>query len=167
MTKKRPRRAFYQKNRKKIVSNYRCNHRPHYQNRKRYNDTFHIFMCFYPVKTSPVPMHETFMNSNIRNFWKFNIFIYLCSPVLGDKFFLRAISSVGLEHLPYKQGVAGSNPASPTKKASANDCRCFFYARAAPDGAWIHSNHRFRPQNGVFGGLAGFKLWQTTKIGLW
>jgi 23S rRNA (adenine2503-C2)-methyltransferase len=28
---------------------------------------------------------------------------------------VRAISSVGLEHLPYKQGVAGSNPASPTK----------------------------------------------------
>ena len=26
----------------------------------------------------------------------------------------RAISSAGSEHLPYKQGVAGSNPASPT-----------------------------------------------------
>ena len=27
---------------------------------------------------------------------------------------LRAISSVGLEHLPYKQGVNGSTPLSPT-----------------------------------------------------
>ena len=26
----------------------------------------------------------------------------------------RAISSVGSEHLPYKQGVVGSNPTSPT-----------------------------------------------------
>ena len=28
---------------------------------------------------------------------------------------LRAISAVGSERLPYKQKVAGSNPASPTK----------------------------------------------------
>jgi hypothetical protein len=28
----------------------------------------------------------------------------------------RAISSVGSEHLPYKQGVVGSIPTSPTKK---------------------------------------------------
>jgi hypothetical protein len=28
-----------------------------------------------------------------------------------------AISSVGSEHLPYKQGVTGSNPVSPTSKA--------------------------------------------------
>ncbi len=27
----------------------------------------------------------------------------------------RELSSVGSEHLPYKQGVAGSNPAVPTK----------------------------------------------------
>ena len=27
----------------------------------------------------------------------------------------REISSVGLEHLPYKQGVNGSNPLSPTE----------------------------------------------------
>ena len=32
----------------------------------------------------------------------------------------RAISSVGSEHLPYKQGVTGSNPVSPTEKASVN-----------------------------------------------
>ena len=28
---------------------------------------------------------------------------------------IRVISSVGLEHLPYKQGVIGSSPISPTK----------------------------------------------------
>ena len=33
---------------------------------------------------------------------------YLCNP-------FRAISSVGSEHLPYKQGVDGSNPPSPTQ----------------------------------------------------
>ena len=31
---------------------------------------------------------------------------------------MRAISSVGSEHLPYKQGVTGSNPVSPTKRES-------------------------------------------------
>ena len=29
----------------------------------------------------------------------------------------REISSAGSEHLPYKQGVTGSNPVSPTKKS--------------------------------------------------
>ena len=28
---------------------------------------------------------------------------------------MRAISSAGSEHLPYKQGVTGSNPVSPTQ----------------------------------------------------
>ena len=28
----------------------------------------------------------------------------------------RALSSAGLEHLPYKQRVGGSNPSAPTKK---------------------------------------------------
>ena len=33
---------------------------------------------------------------------------------------IRAISSVGLEHLPYKQGVTGSNPVVPTKHESCD-----------------------------------------------
>ena len=33
---------------------------------------------------------------------------------------LRALSSAGLEHLPYKQGVGGSNPSAPTL-VSANE----------------------------------------------
>ncbi len=32
--------------------------------------------------------------------------------------YLWGISSVGIEHLPYKQGVAGSNPAFPTINTS-------------------------------------------------
>ena len=31
---------------------------------------------------------------------------------------LRAFSSAGLEHLPYKQRVGGSNPSTPTKGCS-------------------------------------------------
>ena len=30
--------------------------------------------------------------------------------------FIRALSSAGLEHLPYKQRVGGSNPSAPTGK---------------------------------------------------
>ena len=36
---------------------------------------------------------------------------------------MRAISSAGSEHLPYKQGVTGSNPVSPTSLT-----RGFFWA---------------------------------------
>ena len=39
--------------------------------------------------------------------WNFRFFGVSLQP-------FRAISSVGLEHLPYKQGVDGSNPPSPT-----------------------------------------------------
>ena len=46
----------------------------------------------------------------------------------------RVISSVGSEHLPYKQGVVGSNPTLPTKKAGKSMtfwlfafCACRFY----------------------------------------
>ena len=39
----------------------------------------------------------------------------------------REISSAGSEHLPYKQGVTGSNPVSPTKlKAFQCELRGFF-----------------------------------------
>ncbi len=38
----------------------------------------------------------------------------------------REISSAGSEHLPYKQGVTGSNPVSPTKKASSEMMGLFF-----------------------------------------
>ena len=37
-------------------------------------------------------------------------YIYLCNRLLKA----RAFSSAGLEHLPYKQRVGGSNPSTPT-----------------------------------------------------
>ncbi len=38
---------------------------------------------------------------------------YLCTRLQE----VRALSSVGLERLPYKQRVGGSNPSAPTKKS--------------------------------------------------
>ena len=37
----------------------------------------------------------------------------------------RAFSSAGLEHLPYKQRVGGSNPSTPTRKVSDENLRLF------------------------------------------
>ena len=36
---------------------------------------------------------------------------------VGQRHKIRAYSSAGLEHLPYKQGVIGSNPIGPTKES--------------------------------------------------
>jgi hypothetical protein len=41
----------------------------------------------------------------------------------------REISSAGSEHLPYKQGVTGSNPVSPTKEKPFRKLRGFFFFR--------------------------------------
>ena len=38
------------------------------------------------------------------------------TPYLCNDFQKRAIRSDGLEHLPYKQRVGGSNPSAPTEK---------------------------------------------------
>ena len=37
----------------------------------------------------------------------------------------RAHSSVGLEHLPYKQGVGGSNPSAPTLVAFCEEFQAY------------------------------------------
>ncbi len=42
---------------------------------------------------------------------------------------IRAISSVGSEHLPYKQGVVGSIPTSPTEKGFCRRRTLFFRFR--------------------------------------
>ncbi len=39
---------------------------------------------------------------------------YLCTRFLGID--IWAFSSAGLEHLPYKQRVGGSNPSTPTAR---------------------------------------------------
>ena len=41
----------------------------------------------------------------------------------------REISSAGSEHLPYKQGVGGSNPSSPTNKKPRKICEAFCFYR--------------------------------------
>ena len=40
---------------------------------------------------------------------------YLCTRLQK----VRAFSSAGLEHLPYKQRVGGSNPSTPTRSSKA------------------------------------------------
>ena len=48
--------------------------------------------------------------------------LYLCTRLRQ----VRAFSSAGLEHLPYKQRVGGSNPSTPTTEpASPQDGRLF------------------------------------------
>ncbi len=42
-------------------------------------------------------------------FWNFHKQVIPLHPQI------RAFSSVGLEHLPYKQRVGGSNPSTPTQ----------------------------------------------------
>ena len=60
-------------------------------------------------------------------FFYFNFSPYLCTRLQKGfaKHFApqgqrRAFSSAGLEHLPYKQRVGGSNPSTPTKEFQRN-----------------------------------------------
>ena len=46
---------------------------------------------------------------------------YLCSPNSAVVATIRELSSVGLEHLPYKQRVIGSTPIAPTQKPVSFD----------------------------------------------
>jgi hypothetical protein len=46
--------------------------------------------------------------------------IYICTPIF------REHSSAGSEHLPYKQGVTGSNPVAPTSPSKAIARRVFY-----------------------------------------
>ena len=55
-----------------------------------------------------------------KKIWRIKNNVYLCNPKQKRRHcrkFLEKIwehSSAGLEHLPYKQGVTGSNPVAPT-----------------------------------------------------
>ena len=60
-------------------------------------------------------------NANERQISQFSFLIshfslYLCTRLQKA----RAFSSAGLEHLPYKQRVGGSNPSTPTKEFRSN-----------------------------------------------
>ena len=54
--------------------------------------------------------------------------MYICTRnTVIVKRFIGAISSAGSEHLVYTEGVGGSNPSSPTKKALHLKCFFLFY----------------------------------------
>jgi hypothetical protein len=61
--------------------------------------------------------------------------MYICTPNNEERFTksklvkgrtIREISSAGSEHLPYKQGVTGSNPVSPTKRKAFQETERLF-----------------------------------------
>ena len=58
----------------------------------------------------------------LDKYWKIYIFA----------FSIGAISSVGSEHLPYKQGVTGSNPVSPTEADNTDVFPLFCYRLYGP-----------------------------------
>ena len=69
------------------------------------------------------------------------------TPYLCIAFQKRALSSAGLEHLPYKQRVGGSNPSAPTEKEGEG------WKKVAFDATFfcIHLtlNHSFLAQNAI------------------
>ena len=67
---------------------------------------------------------------------------YLCIAFRNKA---RAFSSAGLEHLPYKQRVGGSNPSTPTTQKSRNLTwlRDFFLANELGKfGSWVNRTNR-------------------------
>ena len=56
------------------------------------------------------------MKKEMETFGHSKKYAYLCIAIKK-----RALSSAGLEHLPYKQRVGGSNPSAPTK-INGNGC---------------------------------------------
>ena len=60
-----------------------------------------------------------------EKFGGFRKSMYLCIAFLKA----RAFSSAGLEHLPYKQRVGGSNPSTPTRKGSEEIQNLFLFKK--------------------------------------
>ena len=72
---------------------------------------------------------------------------YLCIAFRNKA---RAFSSAGLEHLPYKQRVGGSNPSTPTTQKSRNLTwlRDFFLANeVGKSGSWLSPANRINRTN--------------------
>ena len=72
---------------------------------------------------------------------------YLCIAFRNKA---RAFSSAGLEHLPYKQRVGGSNPSTPTTQKSRNLTwlRDFFLAgEVGKSGSWLSPANRINRTN--------------------
>ena len=63
---------------------------------------------------------EFLQNKRLNHAIEREFFIFV---VLGE----RALSSAGLEHLPYKEGVVGSNPTEPTLSAKSIEHHSYTY----------------------------------------
>lgn len=88
---------------------------------------FDIFCARGPGFEPSLPRHDSLPEAGavLRSFRSCQIFFhqrlhkstnlsYLCGP-LGEMSPKRAVSSVGLEHLVYTEGVGGSSPSLPTR----------------------------------------------------
>ncbi len=66
---------------------------------------------------------------NIKKICRVKILLYLCNPETKERVqvLTREHSSVGLEHLPYKQRVGGSTPSAPTKSDSVSTGSLFSF----------------------------------------
>ncbi len=51
---------------------------------------------------------------------------------------MRAVSSAGSEHLPYKQGVTGSNPVPPTRKKDSRMAVFFYLFLGLGPMKWVY-----------------------------
>ena len=67
--------------------------------------------------------------------------LHLCSPKAQGK---REFSSVGSEHLPYKQRVGGSNPSTPTIASEKSEA--FFVHFCEKYWSEVRSETSHRPQ---------------------
>jgi hypothetical protein len=82
---------------------------------------------------------EEFQKNLANILGEYRILDYICIPFTGKT--IRVISSAGSEHLPYKQGVVGSNPTLPTEKAAL--VRLFaFYAIPGINFIPLYPQHR-------------------------
>jgi hypothetical protein len=79
----------------------------------------HGFESRLPLNFTPVFL------DNYRKIPIFEYQILAFAIVLFDNFINRALSSAGSEHLPYKQGVVGSNPSAPTDNQSRSQNSLF------------------------------------------
>ena len=68
-------------------------------------------------------------------------FSYLCNRLLKA----RAFSSAGLEHLPYKQRVGGSNPSTPTQEKDVTHKVTSFFSFMAVRQCVVYQTSVFMP----------------------
>ena len=71
-------------------------------------------ICFSPLIPPKITKIAYFLKKHHEKFGGVQKSHYLCNRLRQ----VRAFSSAGLEHLPYKQRVGGSNPSTPTIKQS-------------------------------------------------